>query len=37
LIISYGAAGGDVVFEWWRGKKKLTVYIGDEIAEYVKV
>jgi len=30
-------ANGDVVFEWWCGKKKLTVYIGDESAEYVKV
>ena len=30
-------ANGDVVFEWWYGKKKLTVYIGDESAEYVKV
>ena len=30
-------ANGDVVFEWWRGKKKLTVYIGDESAEYVKI
>jgi hypothetical protein len=30
-------ASGDVVFEWWYGKKKLTVYIGDESAEYVQV
>ena len=30
-------ANGDVVFEWWHGKKKLTVYIGDESAEYVQV
>lgn len=30
-------ANGDVVFEWWHGKKKLTVYIEDESAEYVKV
>lgn len=30
-------AEGDVVFEWWYGKKKLTVYIGDERADYVKV
>lgn len=30
-------ANGDVVFEWWYGKKKLTVYIGDESAEYVQV
>ena len=30
-------AEGEVVFEWWYGKKKLTVYIGDESAEYVQV
>jgi hypothetical protein len=30
-------ANGDVVFEWWHGKKKLTVYIEDESAEYVQV
>ena len=30
-------ANGDVVFEWWHGKKKLTVYIEDKSAEYVKV
>ncbi len=30
-------ANGDVVFEWWYGKKKLTVYIEDESAEYVQV
>jgi hypothetical protein len=29
-------ANGDVVFEWWHGKKKLTVYIEDESAEYVQ-
>jgi len=28
---------GDVVFEWWRGRKKLTVYISPGTAEYVKV
>lgn len=28
---------GDVVFEWWRGRKKLTVYVSLETAEYVKV
>jgi hypothetical protein len=28
---------GDVVFEWWRGHKKLTVYISPDTAEYVKV
>jgi hypothetical protein len=30
-------ANGDVVFEWWHGKKKLTVYIEAESAEYVQV
>ena len=30
-------AEGEVVFEWWYGKKKLTVYIGDESAEYIQV
>lgn len=28
---------GDVVLEWWRGRKKLTVYISPKTAEYVKV
>ncbi len=31
------SADGDVVFEWWHGTKKLTVYIGEQSAEYVKV
>lgn len=30
-------ANGDVVFEWWHAKKKLTVYIGEESAEYIQV
>ena len=30
-------ANGDVVLEWWHGKKKLTIYIGEESAEYVQV
>jgi hypothetical protein len=30
-------ADGEVVLEWWHGHKKLTVYIGDDSAEYVKV
>ncbi len=30
-------AEGEVVFEWWYGKKKLTVYIGEESAEYIEV
>ncbi len=29
-------ANGDVVFEWWYGERKLTVYIEDESAEYVQ-
>lgn len=28
---------GDVVFEWWYGDKKLTIYFGHEHIEYVKV
>ena len=28
---------GDVVLEWWRGRKKLTVYVSPETVEYVKV
>lgn len=28
---------GDIVFEWWHGNKKLTVYIGKSSAEYVQV
>jgi len=30
-------AEGEVVFEWWCDKKKLTVYIGDESAEYIQI
>ena len=30
-------ADGEVVFEWWYGTKKLTVYVSDETVEYVKV
>jgi len=29
-------ANGYVVFEWWYGEKKLTVYIEDGSAEYVQ-
>lgn len=32
-----GSADGDVVFEWWHGKRKLTVYVSDGVASYVKV
>jgi hypothetical protein len=28
---------GDVVFEWWRGSKKLTVYVSPNTVEYVRV
>lgn len=28
---------GDVVFEWWNGAHKLTVYVGPESAEYIQV
>lgn len=31
------SADGEVVFEWWHGGKKLTVYVGDGSAEYVQV
>jgi hypothetical protein len=30
-------ADDEVVFEWWNGPKKLTVYIGDDSAEYIEV
>jgi len=26
-----------VVFEWWYGEKKLTIYVGDQSADYVQV
>lgn len=28
---------GEVLFEWWHGDKKLTVYVGDESIDYVQV
>ena len=28
---------GEVLFEWWHGEKKLTVYVGDENVDYVQV
>lgn len=28
---------GDVVFEWWKEHKKLTVYVSSDAIEYVKV
>lgn len=30
-------AHGDVVFEWWKGQRKLTVYVRPGTVEYVKV
>jgi hypothetical protein len=29
-------AYGDVVFEWWKDERKLTVYASPDTAEYVK-
>src|SRR5687768_3772442 len=31
------SAEGEVVFEWWNGPKKLTVYSSGNEAAYVKV
>lgn len=28
---------GEVVFEWWSGERKLTIYVGEQAAEYVQV
>lgn len=28
---------GEVVFEWWYGARKLTIYVGNQSAEYMKV
>jgi hypothetical protein len=30
-------AHGNVVLEWWEGRKKLTIYVYPETVEYVKV
>jgi hypothetical protein len=30
-------ADGNVVFEWWKGQKKLTLYFHPETVRYVKV
>ncbi len=30
-------AHGNVVFEWWKDHKKLTVYVHPEVIEYVQV
>jgi hypothetical protein len=28
---------GEVAFEWWKGRKKLTVYVTPKEVEYIKV
>lgn len=28
---------GEVLFEWWYGVKKLTIYVGDQSIDYVQV
>lgn len=28
---------GEVVFEWWKGDRKVTVYFGDGVVEFIKV
>jgi hypothetical protein len=28
---------GEVVFEWWHNNRKLTLYFGDDGAEYIEV
>lgn len=30
-------ADGNVVLEWWEGRKKLTIYVHPETVEYIKV
>ncbi len=32
-----GGPDGGVVFEWWYGKRKLTVYVEEQSIEYVQV
>ncbi|MGH2516961.1 MAG: hypothetical protein ACRDHP_15015 [Ktedonobacterales bacterium] len=32
-----GGSEGEVVFEWWSGKKKLTIYVTADSVEYVRV
>lgn len=29
--------GGEVTFEWWKGRKKLTVYVSPTAVEFIKV
>jgi hypothetical protein len=28
---------GEIVFEWWRGNRNLTLYFGDSGADYIEV
>ncbi len=28
---------GEVVFEWWRGQRKITLYFGEGVVEFIKV
>lgn len=28
---------GEVVLEWWHGSRKLTVYVGEHVREFVRV
>lgn len=28
---------GEVVFEWWKGQRKITLYFGDSVVEFIKV
>lgn len=28
---------GEIVFEWWRGNRNLTLYLADDGAEYIEV
>jgi len=32
-----GGSDGGVVFEWWYGERKLTVYVEEQSIEYVQV
>jgi hypothetical protein len=27
---------GEIVFEWWNGGRKLTIYVGPESSTYIK-
>jgi hypothetical protein len=29
--------GGEIVFEWWLGSRKLTIYCGERNVEYIQV